>query len=164
MKINEVSEFLESLSDESRKKLINDHLVLERAQRLMLEGTIPRVLEQMHPLEIAALIKRIGPPPAPTGKAVWGWKESLTTADKIFSASCPACHQTAYFAIPRPQLLQRESKRVPGKFDDYWTTVSKGDVEKACAQLAWFHCGKLDKPDENFTAAFRADAMRFVQA
>jgi hypothetical protein len=56
---------VEILSEEARVKLMKDHLVLERAQNLMFEFFAPTAISLMHPVEKAALLKRIGPPPAP---------------------------------------------------------------------------------------------------
>jgi hypothetical protein len=133
--------------EEILRRILNDNFLNLRAQELMVRATIPLVIEKLLPIERQALIKRIGCAPRPVGKASWGYRDLLNDTGKFFSASCPVCKQTAYIAVPRP---------APGQY------LTKAAVDLACEELQWFHCGHVDRPDPNFVATFRAEAMRLV--
>jgi len=47
------------------QKILNDNLITIRAQELMIEQFAAAAIRQLHPIERAALLKRISPPPKP---------------------------------------------------------------------------------------------------
>ena len=134
--------------DEILKKVLNDNLVRMRAMESLISSSAFDAVKNLLPIEKQALLKRIGCAPRPVGSAQWGWRDSLNSNDKVFLASCSVCKNSVHIAVPRPQRV--------GAF------LSKSDVDRSCEELQWFHCGHNEKPDENFIAVFRAEAMRLV--
>jgi hypothetical protein len=83
---------------DSLNKLLNDHLVCERAQQLMIASFAERVIEQMHPLERAALLKRISPPPIPAGMVSWHVEKGTYSGTLSIVGRCGRCNQDTAFA------------------------------------------------------------------
>jgi hypothetical protein len=53
------------------KKIADDHLVLDRAMKLLLAEKVPQVLAEMTPQERSYLVKRTGPPSTPDKTVDW---------------------------------------------------------------------------------------------
>src|SRR5580692_6967170 len=88
---------VETLPEASLDKLRNDHLVLDRAQKLMFEFFIPTAINLMHPMEKAALLKRISPPPKPLHMVSWGVQGGTNSGKPHIFGSCGQCSQTCHF-------------------------------------------------------------------
>jgi hypothetical protein len=92
---------VETLPPESLVKLTNDHLVLERAQKLMFEFYIPTAIMLMHPMEKAALLKRISPPPKPVHLISWSVQAGTYSPVVSIHGSCGRCNaDTNYYGRP----------------------------------------------------------------
>lgn len=89
---------VETLSEESLKKLLTDSLVMSRAANLMVEFFAPAVIQQMHPMEKSALLKRIGPPPQIAHKVSWSVQSETISGHISIRGNCSRCRQDVAFA------------------------------------------------------------------
>jgi len=103
MTMNEAIDFVNSLPPESIDKLLNDHLIGERALKLTIRHTVTEVVSQMHPLELKALLKRISPPLSARdqarteGRVTWQVEGALVTGKPTLIGRCSRCGGDAAF-------------------------------------------------------------------
>jgi hypothetical protein len=140
------------LEAEVLKKILADNFLTLRCQELMIRHFAVEAIQQMHPVERAALLKRISPTPKPATKVIWAAEEGHASGKPILSASCEGCRQTVYFGIP-------EVKQAGAKY----VYPTPADVDRAIENLRWSHCGRTDTPSVYFIERYREIAMKNVQ-
>lgn len=84
---------------DSEKKLLNDALVQQRALELVFRDYAPEVIQNMHPVERAACLKRIGPLPKPTYLVSWTVQGGTLTGTPHIFGNCGQCKQTCRFDL-----------------------------------------------------------------
>ena len=79
------------------QKILQDNLVTLRAQQLMVSHFAVAAIEQMHPVERAALIKRISPPPTPVHHISWTVQKATHSGQLHIHGQCGRCGQDVNF-------------------------------------------------------------------
>jgi hypothetical protein len=143
------------------QKLFKDHLICDRAQQLMVEFFGPAAVRQLHPVERAALLKRISPAPKPQGRAAWTLATVMTSGQPYVKAECAACHQSVNFVRPEPRSwVVRE--RVNGEPQARQVSgITEAEAKQARA-LRWTHCGHTDKAPHEIALLWEQDLQKLV--
>jgi hypothetical protein len=146
-------ETLPGPESETLKKILNDHLVCQRAQEFMIERFAAEAITHMHPVERAALLKRISPPPAVKANATWGIVPAYATqTGRVYvSTYCSACKNTLKFGEPEAQ-----TQKVYGDSPRQIVGITEAALKKSLSHLEWYHCGHLDKAPPQIAAEWES--------
>lgn len=142
------------------KRILADNLVTLRCQDAMVQAFVVGVVQGLHPLEKASLIKRLGIPPKKPG-ALWILYDTTqaTEHSSPFSfglkATCTRCKQDRFFESPRPHWEKKEFKNGNQiSHSMVLVAVSRDDCKRALEGAVWKHCGIRDNPSEDLLIGF----------
>jgi hypothetical protein len=97
MSILEALGISEFPAPDSLNKVLNDHLVAQRATELAVEHFAAEAIQKMHPVERQALIKRISPPPKPLHQVGWKVQPGLQSGKPRIVGNCGRCGQDCHY-------------------------------------------------------------------
>jgi hypothetical protein len=101
MSILEALGMSEFPAPDSLKKILKDSFVQTKITELVIEHFAAEAIATMHPVEKAALLKRIGPPPVPAGMVLWSVQQGTYAGTVAIHGSCGRCHaDTNFFGKP----------------------------------------------------------------
>ena len=146
------------------KKVLNDHLFAQRAQELMIQHFGETVARQMHPVEVAALLKRVGAvaPPPPTVK--WEFMDmDEQLGSGVYAYFMKATLGPEVRNFPGPQPWVKHEKNAQGKTFDTLMPVTKETVRQSIEKIKWETGTTVFRPPQELLWAFENRALATVR-